>query len=234
MARKAKKAGEGIRRRGRSPPGGRGAWLPGPRDARHGRTRPPRLRGAQGGSPGFQHVRARGIACRKTSTRKVPPSASSPTPLPAARCRRCAPKIDDEECNFRSLGVETVPLTGTRVVKFRQQINGIPVFGSLVSVELDDHNELVSLNSSLAKPDLASYVAQDFAARCAEENCRPGRLRTANFPTAFRRSICFSTTGQMASRLYRRGRARAGTRARQVGIEAQHQIPLVLTTSSTR
>lgn len=71
-----------------------------------------------------------------------------------------APKVDDEECDFRSLGVETVPLTGTRVVKFRQQINGIPVFASLVSVELDDDNELVSLNSSLAKPELASYVAR--------------------------------------------------------------------------
>jgi neutral peptidase B len=71
-----------------------------------------------------------------------------------------APKVHDEECDFRSLGVETVPLTGTTVVKFRQQIRGIPVFGSLVSVELDDHNELVSLNSSLARPKLASYVAR--------------------------------------------------------------------------
>ncbi len=71
-----------------------------------------------------------------------------------------APKVNDEESDFRSLGVETVPLTGTRVVKFRQQIRGIPVFASLVSVELDDHNELVSLNSSLAKPDLPSYVAR--------------------------------------------------------------------------
>ena len=71
-----------------------------------------------------------------------------------------APRVNDEESDFRSLGVETVPLTGTRVVKFRQQIRGIPVFASLVSVELDDHNELVSLNSSLAKPDLPSYVAR--------------------------------------------------------------------------
>lgn len=71
-----------------------------------------------------------------------------------------APKIDDEECDFRSLGVETVPLTATTVVKFRQQIKGIPVFASLVSVELDGDNELISLNSSLAKPDLASYVAR--------------------------------------------------------------------------
>ena len=71
-----------------------------------------------------------------------------------------APMVDDEESDFRSLGVETVPLTGTTIVKFRQQIKGIPVFASLVSVELDDDNELVSLNSNMAKPDLASYVAK--------------------------------------------------------------------------
>ena len=53
-----------------------------------------------------------------------------------------------------------MPLTGTTIVKFRQQISGIPVFASLVSVELDDDNELISLNSSLAKPDLDSYVAR--------------------------------------------------------------------------
>lgn len=71
-----------------------------------------------------------------------------------------APKVDDEGGDFRSLGVETVPLTGTTVVKFRQRIKGIPVFASLVSVELDDDNELVSLNSNMAKPDIASYVAK--------------------------------------------------------------------------
>lgn len=71
-----------------------------------------------------------------------------------------APKVNDEDSDFRSLGVETVPLTGTTVVKFRQQIRGIPVFASLVSVELDDDNELISLNSSMARPDLGSYVAK--------------------------------------------------------------------------
>ena len=71
-----------------------------------------------------------------------------------------APKVGKAESDFKSLGVETVPLTGTSVVKFRQQINGIPVFGSLISVELDDDNEMVSLNASLAKPNLPSYVAK--------------------------------------------------------------------------
>jgi Zn-dependent metalloprotease len=71
-----------------------------------------------------------------------------------------APKVDGDDSDFRSLGVETVPLTGTVIVKFRQQIKGIPVFGSLVCVELDRNNEVVSLNSSMATPDVASYVAR--------------------------------------------------------------------------
>jgi Zn-dependent metalloprotease len=71
-----------------------------------------------------------------------------------------APKVDGEESDFRSLGVETVPLTGTIVVKFRQQVKGISVFASLISVELNDNHDMVSINSSLATPELPSYVAR--------------------------------------------------------------------------
>lgn len=60
---------------------------------------------------------------------------------------------------FKTLGTEAVPLTGTNVVKFRQTINKVPVYGSLVSVELDDQNELVSLNSSLGDPGDVGAVA---------------------------------------------------------------------------
>src|SRR5258705_13123986 len=84
-----------------------------------------------------------------------------------------APKIDGTDSDFKSLGVETVPLTGTKVVKFRQQVKGIPVYGSLVSVELDDNNEVVSLNSNLATPDVSSHIAkvspQDALKRVASE-----------------------------------------------------------------
>jgi len=71
-----------------------------------------------------------------------------------------APKVAGDESTFKSLGVETIPLTGTKVVKFRQQVKGIPVYGSLVSVELGNNNDMVSLNSNIAKPDVASYVAK--------------------------------------------------------------------------
>ena len=43
------------------------------------------------------------------------------------------PKVGETESSFKSLGVETVPLTGTKFVKFRQHVNGIPVYGSLVA-----------------------------------------------------------------------------------------------------
>jgi Zn-dependent metalloprotease len=70
------------------------------------------------------------------------------------------PRIDGTDSNFKSLGVETVPLTGTKVVKFRQQVKGIPVFGSLVTVELDNRHEVVSLNSNMAEPNVPSYIAR--------------------------------------------------------------------------
>jgi Zn-dependent metalloprotease len=71
-----------------------------------------------------------------------------------------APKVDGTDSDFKSLGVETVPLTGTSIVKFRQYIKGVPVYGSLVSIELDDDNECISLNSNVATPDVKSHVAK--------------------------------------------------------------------------
>ncbi|MEO8368546.1 MAG: M4 family metallopeptidase [Candidatus Solibacter sp.] len=75
-----------------------------------------------------------------------------------------APKDAGVTSDFKSLGTETVPLTGTTNVKFRQSFNNIPVYGSLVTVELDDDNELVSMNSSLGEPEGVSPVAKISAA----------------------------------------------------------------------
>lgn len=62
------------------------------------------------------------------------------------------PEIDGQSSEFRTLGTESVPLTGTHVVKFRQVYRRIPVYGSLVTVELDENNEMLALNSSLGTP----------------------------------------------------------------------------------
>jgi Zn-dependent metalloprotease len=63
-------------------------------------------------------------------------------------------------CEFKSLGVETLPLTGTRTVKFRQTCDEIPVYGSLVTVELGDNNECLAINSALGEPYGVSPIAR--------------------------------------------------------------------------
>lgn len=69
------------------------------------------------------------------------------------------PKIETAESEFKSLGSEAMPLTGTMLVKFRQQFNKIPVYGSLVTVELDKNNECLAINSSLGVPSGVNHVA---------------------------------------------------------------------------
>jgi Zn-dependent metalloprotease len=78
-----------------------------------------------------------------------------------------APMADDAESEFKVIGTETVPLTRTRTVKFRQTFNKIPVYGSLVTVELDDDNGLVSINSALGEPTRVQPVAKISAAEAA-------------------------------------------------------------------
>jgi Zn-dependent metalloprotease len=71
-----------------------------------------------------------------------------------------APTSDGAESEFKSVGTETIPLTGTTTVKYRQSFHKIPVYGSLVTVELDDHNDLVSMNSALGEPRDVSPIAR--------------------------------------------------------------------------
>lgn len=71
-----------------------------------------------------------------------------------------APAVMEKNCEFRSLGTETIPLTGTRTVKFRQTYDRIPVYGSLVTIELDEDNELLAVNSSIGSPEEISGVAK--------------------------------------------------------------------------
>ena len=60
---------------------------------------------------------------------------------------------------FKSLGAEKIPFTQNQIVKFRQQYNKIPVYGSLVSVELDPENAFVSINSTVGAPQNVDPVA---------------------------------------------------------------------------
>ncbi|MFC9918418.1 M4 family metallopeptidase [Agromyces binzhouensis] len=70
-----------------------------------------------------------------------------------------APESQGAASVFKTIDTETVPLTGTRIVKFRQTLNGIPVYGSLVSVEVDEANDLVAIDSALGEPSGVEPIA---------------------------------------------------------------------------
>jgi Zn-dependent metalloprotease len=85
-----------------------------------------------------------------------------------------APEGAGAVSDFKAVSTETVPLTGTRTVKFRQTLNGVPVYGTLVTVELDGDNSLVSLDSSLGQPDVDPVASVSPADAVAAAGRHPG------------------------------------------------------------
>ncbi|NYF98338.1 M4 family metallopeptidase [Janibacter cremeus] len=79
-----------------------------------------------------------------------------------------APEAAGVPTRFTTLGTETVALTGTRTVKFRQALHGIPVYGSFVVVELDEDNELVGIDTTMGQPEDVDPVAAIAPARAVE------------------------------------------------------------------
>jgi len=71
-----------------------------------------------------------------------------------------ASEVNKNKCEFRSLGTETIPLTDTKTVKFRQTYDKIPVYGSLITIEMDEDNELLAVNSSIGAPTGVNGIAK--------------------------------------------------------------------------
>lgn len=63
------------------------------------------------------------------------------------------PETNNSKLDFKPFQVEEIPFTDSRTVKFRQTINDISIYGSVVNVEVDKDLNLVSINSSLV-PDI--------------------------------------------------------------------------------
>lgn len=85
------------------------------------------------------------------------------------------------ETDFKPLGTETILLTGATAVKFRQYLHTIPIYGSLVTVELDEQNELLAISAATAEPldvdpvaSLAPAQALDIAREQAGDVEQPG------------------------------------------------------------
>ncbi len=70
-----------------------------------------------------------------------------------------AEPVSGEAPEFDLISVETVPLTKSRAVKFRQRFHKIPVYGSLVTVELGTRNELLAILSALGQPDVSPIAS---------------------------------------------------------------------------
>lgn len=114
-----------------------------------------KLQQEQQTQPAFGLVRSAHKLDPETVARQYLQQALGSPSIPAFT----APRTDRASSEFKTIDTETVPLTGTKIVKFRQNIENIPVYGSLVSVELDGGNNLVSLNSSLGEPTGVNAVA---------------------------------------------------------------------------
>lgn len=60
-----------------------------------------------------------------------------------------SPQIEGNGISFEVESVQTMPLTNTKVVKFREYLNNVSVYGSSITVELDENKQLLSIFSAI-------------------------------------------------------------------------------------
>lgn len=125
-----------------------------PSDANTFRT----LRSARASAPGFAIAANTGVANTdpETVARGYLKQALASDDVPSFT----APETKGGKSDFKSLGTETLPLTNTKTVKFRQTYNQIPIYSSLVTVELDENNEFLAINSAISTPSGVSPIAK--------------------------------------------------------------------------
>lgn len=97
---------------------------------------------------------------------------------------------------FLRLGTETVPLTNTRTVKYRQTVNKVPIYGSLVTVELDENNQCLTINSSLGAPKDLSAVAKIAPQLALEVAAKSAGQKVASVKSTPRLNYYFDKTRQ--------------------------------------
>lgn len=71
------------------------------------------------------------------------------------------PQVADKfVIDFQPYEIEDNPFTLNKIVRFRQKINNISVYGSNINVEIDNKQNLVSINSSIAPAIYVDTVAK--------------------------------------------------------------------------
>lgn len=115
--------------------------------------------------PAARSSRAADAAVAAPAASAMDPESAAAAYLERALKSERMPEFTDPQgaasgSEFLRLGTESVPLTGSRVVKYRQTVHKIPIYGSLVTVELDQDNNCLAINSSLGAPKGLSAVAK--------------------------------------------------------------------------
>ena len=123
-----------------------------------------RLRGALREAPASRGA-GPAAAAAAVSSKSLDPESAAHRYLLKALASDAIPEFTDPggawgRSEFQRLGTENVPLTNTRTVKYRQTLNKIPIYGSLVTVELDPDNQCLAINSALGAPEGLSAVAE--------------------------------------------------------------------------
>lgn len=67
--------------------------------------------------------------------------------------------VNDQSPQYKYVGVDKIPFSHSQYVKFRQFHRKIPIYGSLVTVELGKNNDFVSINTSIGNPANIDPVA---------------------------------------------------------------------------
>ena len=134
------------------------------------------LRATRSANPSFAFAEATGVTTvdPETTARNYLDQALASSAVAGFT----APMADAVPSEFKSLGTESIALTGTTIVKFRQNFSKIPVYGSLVTIELDEALNLLSINAALGAPASVNPVAKISASEAvAAVHSYPGHTK---------------------------------------------------------
>jgi Zn-dependent metalloprotease len=60
--------------------------------------------------------------------------------------------VNGEHSTFELVTMDHSTITNSTIVRFTQRLSGVPIFGSAITVELDQDNELLAFSSALGEP----------------------------------------------------------------------------------
>ncbi|MBN3959637.1 hypothetical protein [Nostoc sp. NMS8] len=79
--------------------------------------------------------------------------AHSESPEPSFSGVKKSNSSINNDCKLETVSKETLKLTNTHKVQIRQKYKGIPVYGAQVTLEVDEKNDLLAINSASAIGD---------------------------------------------------------------------------------